>query len=438
MGEARVLATFDHPNIVRIYDYVDEPDDAWIVEEWVNGSGLDAVAAQGRLTGQQALGVLHGALTGLAHAHENGVVHGDIKPTNILVDLQGTSKLIDFGLATRVDGSIAADGSWSGTPGYTAPEVIESQPVAPVADVYAAGVVLHELLSGAKLFNGDSPAEVITAQLSGSVPPIADIGDGLNQLVGDATSTDPARRPHDAADFLERLDTAAAERYGAGWWSAASVAALAAAGATALAAGAHAAATTGGAAAANATQTVSAKVVATMAGGRVGRSAARKWIYAGVGVGAAAGVVAAVVVLRPRSRPTVEGRWNVAYTMTDAASIGPRVGETVSNTVELKGSCPSSRDGNMTMAVPGATQPGRVQRNGATYSAQISQAEDCVSPSGRVIQKNAGTQFQHFDFHVTKSADGKATEWKGTWESDFSAEPQEAGVCGASRCPQHR
>ena len=232
--EAQLLASFDHPNIVRVYDFVEEPGRAWLVEEWVNGSGLDAIVRRGRLTPEQALGVLRGALLGLAHAHAAGVVHGDLHPANVLVDEQGVSRLVDFGLAAPVDGSGADRRDTRGTPGYIDPALFNRTALDPTVDVYSAGVLLYELLAGRRLFVGGSPSEVIAAQLQHRVPDVSGIGPRLNDLIQRATSVRPEQRPADAAAFLAELEEAARERYGAGWLQAAGMAGIAGVAGTAV------------------------------------------------------------------------------------------------------------------------------------------------------------------------------------------------------------
>src|SRR6478609_6527866 len=117
--EAAVLAALDHPNIVRVIDIITTDDTTWLVEEWVDGATLGAV---------------RGALQGLAYAHDRGIIHGDIAPGNILVDLTGVSKLVDFGTG-------------HGTTGYHSPEVANGQPAGKPSDVYSAAAVLADLLT---------------------------------------------------------------------------------------------------------------------------------------------------------------------------------------------------------------------------------------------------------------------------------------------------
>ncbi|MDQ3466568.1 MAG: serine/threonine protein kinase, partial [Actinomycetota bacterium] len=99
-AEAQMLAGLDDPHVVRLYDYVEEPHRAFLVQEWVEGAPLTAVLDRhGRLTAEQSLGVIRGGLLGLAHAHQRGLVHRDVSTANILLDGAGVSKLVDFGLA---------------------------------------------------------------------------------------------------------------------------------------------------------------------------------------------------------------------------------------------------------------------------------------------------------------------------------------------------
>ena len=432
--EARLLASFDHPNIVRVYDFVEEPDAAWIVEEWVNGAGLDAVAAQGRLSPEQALGVLRGALRGLAHAHESGIVHGDVKPANILVDVDGTSKLVDFGLATPVDTPTQDDDetAWSGTLGYIAPELTTGQTASPAADVYAAGVVLHELLTGDRLFTADSPAAVLAAQREAEIPPVPDVGDRLNDLLRQAISVGPAQRPPNAAALLAELEERAAERYGAAWLSAGSIATLAGlaattTGAVGLITASAGTAATGSTGSAGATLTTAQTAhagtrVAGKVAGKAGRSVAKKWVFAGIGATTVAAVTVGVA-LALRSDPELElsGSWNLEYTFTDAQSIGPRVGETVTRDVTMTRTCDG---GTCTTSMEVPATPGTkslpLTKEGDAYSATNVTTQNCIADDGTVLIKDAGTVTEQYSFAVTKSSKGRADELRGNWTADFA------------------
>jgi len=146
--EATALAGLAHPNIVSVLDVFDDTDSVWLVEQWVNGAPLSAVLSRsGRLRAIDALALTHGALSGLSYAHDRDVVHGDVTPSNILIDESGTPMLVDFGLA-------AAPGAASvgGSPGYMAPEAAAGGVIDKRSDVYSSCVVLAELLKGKRLF----------------------------------------------------------------------------------------------------------------------------------------------------------------------------------------------------------------------------------------------------------------------------------------------
>lgn len=214
-AEARTLALLSEPHIVEVYGFVEDDDAAYIVEEWVDGATLSAVlAAAGRLSTAQALGVMRGALLGLAHAHERGVIHRDVSAANILVDAAGMSRLIDFGLAAAE----GADGTY-GTSAYRSPEAAAERPATAASDVYSAAAVLTHLLT----------ATAVT-------PPAIHLVDiGIRTVLGQALAYLPADRYPDAGAFLAALEEAAERRYGAAWWTQAGMAALAGGGGAAVA-----------------------------------------------------------------------------------------------------------------------------------------------------------------------------------------------------------
>ena len=216
-----------------MYDCVEEFDHeatesgrAYLVQEWVDGGPLSGVLLRhGRLTPAQSLGVLRGALTGLAHAHARGLVHGDISPGNIMLDTADMSKLVDFGLAVPT-GSGGVAGTPTGTPAFSSPEAATGRPMTARSDVYSAAAVLFLLLSGRLPFAGD-PAAVLAAHVSAAVPRLPDCGPELADLLIRAMAMDAAARPPDAAALLAELEEAAQRSYGAGWLQRSSVAGLA-------------------------------------------------------------------------------------------------------------------------------------------------------------------------------------------------------------------
>ncbi len=230
-AEAAALRRIRDQHCVRVVDIVDEPDVIAIVTELVDGASLRAVLARaGRLTGPQSLDVLRGALLGLSAVHAAGLVHGDIKPDNILVDRRGVSKLIDFGLA-RDPAQRPSDGSVTGSPAYMSPEQITEGRIEARSDLYACAAVLFELLTGRRPFQSDRVLETLRLQVQAPVPDPRDlapeVGLGLGQLCLKCLAKDPADRYATATEFLAALEGAARDRYGPAWHAGLGLGALA-------------------------------------------------------------------------------------------------------------------------------------------------------------------------------------------------------------------
>src|SRR5580692_6899392 len=212
-AEARVLASLDDPNVVRLYEYVEGPAGAAIVMELVDGVSLrEILARQGQTTAEAALVVLQGSLLGLAAAHARGVVHRDYKPENVLVNEAGVSKLTDFGIAARTgDRAVAA-----GTLAYAPPEQFSGALASPAGDVYAATATFYECLTGHPPFTGQTAEALLAQHRSGRVPMEA-IPEPLRPLVAAGMARDPGDRPANATAFVTELRAAAAGAYGEDW-----------------------------------------------------------------------------------------------------------------------------------------------------------------------------------------------------------------------------
>src|SRR5579863_8206638 len=212
-AEARVLASLDDPNVVRLYEYLESPAGAAIVMELVDGISLrEILGHQGQTTAEAALVVLQGSLLGLAAAHARGVVHRDYKPANVLVNGDGMSKLTDFGIAARAgDRPVPA-----GTLAYAPPEQLSGSPASPAGDVYAATVTFYECLTGRPPFTGDSVERVLYQQMYEAVP-LEPVPEALRPLMAAGLARDPAARPADAAALVTTLRAVAAGAYGADW-----------------------------------------------------------------------------------------------------------------------------------------------------------------------------------------------------------------------------
>ncbi len=176
--------------------------------EYVPGRTLRALLRErGWLPWQEALNVIDPVLAGLAAAHQAGIVHRDVKPENVLLTADGRVKVVDFGLA-RASAAVGntREGMIIGSVAYIAPEQVTGAPSDARTDVYSAGIMLFEMLTGRQPYSGESPLAVAYAHVNSDVPAVSSlvggIPPGVDQLVGAATSRDPQRRPPDAGTFL--------------------------------------------------------------------------------------------------------------------------------------------------------------------------------------------------------------------------------------------
>jgi eukaryotic-like serine/threonine-protein kinase len=211
--EARLLAELDVPQVVKVLGYVEEPGrGAAIVMELVDGISLhELIVRQGPTQPESALVVLKGSLLGLASAHALGVVHRDYKPENVLVDVEGVSKLTDFGLATRTGRRVRP----AGTPLYMAPEQWAGQPASPASDIYAATAVFFECLTGRPPFEGS--VRDLREQHEQTPVPSIEVDEPFRALLERGMAKNPAERPPDAAAFVFELETAANAAAGPDW-----------------------------------------------------------------------------------------------------------------------------------------------------------------------------------------------------------------------------
>ncbi|MGY1740987.1 MULTISPECIES: Stk1 family PASTA domain-containing Ser/Thr kinase [unclassified Blastococcus] len=212
--EARAAAMLSHPNVVSVSDQGSDQGLVFLVMELVRGRTLrDLLQARGRLTVAEAFAVLEPVLSGLAAAHRAGIVHRDIKPENVLIGLDGVVKVADFGLARAVAGTGQTShtgGVLIGTVAYLSPEQLERGRSDARSDVYAAGIVLFEMLTGHPPYGGDTPLAVAYQHVHHDVPTPSEEVPGLawqvDELVARTTRRDPVVRPLDAGAFLADLE----------------------------------------------------------------------------------------------------------------------------------------------------------------------------------------------------------------------------------------
>ncbi|WP_113700421.1 serine/threonine protein kinase [Nonomuraea lactucae] len=211
--EARLLGTLRSPYNARLIEYVESGAGAAIIMELVNGVSLrQIIRSEGPTGPEAALTVLKGSLKGLAAAHAIGVVHRDFKPENVVVQGDGASKLVDFGIAARSgEGTSAA-----GTPPYMAPEQWSGSPAAPSTDVYAATVVFFECLTGTRPFRAPALA-ALARQHQSAQPPVEEVPAPLRGLIERGMAKTAGERPPTAEAFLTELEAVAAEAYGPDW-----------------------------------------------------------------------------------------------------------------------------------------------------------------------------------------------------------------------------
>lgn len=210
LDEARAVSNLRHPSIVPIFDMGEQDGDPYLVFELVPGPNLaEYIEKEGRIPAAKAADLMRQILDAVAQAHGAGIIHRDLKPTNILIDASGKPRVMDFGIATRLNevtsGSVAG---LTGTPAYMPPEYIETQTVSPLLDVYAAGLVLYEMVTGRRAVGGESMAQIAYQILNSAivVPPEANVDPVLTSIISQACAKDPAMRISGAAQMKKRLD----------------------------------------------------------------------------------------------------------------------------------------------------------------------------------------------------------------------------------------
>jgi eukaryotic-like serine/threonine-protein kinase len=213
--EARIAAKLSHPNLVNVFDQGEDGDMAFMAMEFVSGITLrDALKDFGALDWKRALDLFEPMLSGLAAAHRAGILHRDLKPENVLLADDGRIKLGDFGLARDIDNNTAT-GSLVGTVAYLSPELVMRGTADARSDVYAAGIMLFEMLAGRQPFEGEQAVQIAYQHANDNVPAPSKYNPNvpplLDELVLWATARDAAHRPNDAVELLAVVQRAKAE-----------------------------------------------------------------------------------------------------------------------------------------------------------------------------------------------------------------------------------
>src|SRR5437763_9900444 len=216
--EVRAVARLNHPHIVQVYDFGTEGDLAYIVMEYIAGRELkDYFNADERFDLKSTYQIMGQLLDALDFAHEAGVIHRDIKPANVMIDARGVAKLTDFGVARITEGDseeaeATRAGAVIGTPSYMSPEQIQGQPIDKRTDIFSAGVLFYQLLTGRKPFDGSGWAlakkiiqdDPMWPSLLEAVPPVID------RIVARAMAKLPESRYQSAGKFAQALKRVAA------------------------------------------------------------------------------------------------------------------------------------------------------------------------------------------------------------------------------------
>jgi eukaryotic-like serine/threonine-protein kinase len=213
--EAHSAARLSHPNVVAVYDQGADQGHVFLAMELVRGRTLrDLIREHGHLSPRQSLEVLEPVLAALGAAHQAGIIHRDVKPENVLISDDGRIKVADFGLARAVTGHTShttASGVLMGTVAYLSPEQVERGVADPRSDVYASGILLYEMLTGLKPYDGETAIQVAYRHVHDDVPPPSQLVPStpaeLDALVARATSRAPDQRPADARKMLAEVST---------------------------------------------------------------------------------------------------------------------------------------------------------------------------------------------------------------------------------------
>ena len=228
VGEARLAATLNHPNVVTLFDFFEHEGVPYIAMEYVAGGSLRSLT--GTLTLAQIFALLEGTLAGLAHAEEHGIAHRDLKPENLLVTQRGNVKIADFGIARAYNAlsqRLTVTGKAMGTPAYMSPEQALNEPIGPATDLYALGVIVYELIAGQPPFGADTPVGVLYCHVHKPPPPLAALAPATPPAVCKwvhwLLAKAPRERPRSARQAWDALEEIAVAELGPYWRRAAAI-----------------------------------------------------------------------------------------------------------------------------------------------------------------------------------------------------------------------
>src|SRR5262245_23890846 len=210
--EAKALAKFSHPHIVKVHDYGEHEGSPYLVMEYMPGGTLKKILGK-PIPWQIALRLLLPVARGVEYAHQRGIVHRDIKPANVLITETGEPMLSDFGIAKLFEAEqsthLTGTGMVIGTPEYMAPEQWDGKP-GPQSDLYSLGIVLYEMVTGRKPYMADTLASLLLKQTTELLPPpqqfVADLPEEMGQLLIKALARDPRDRLADMKALIRIME----------------------------------------------------------------------------------------------------------------------------------------------------------------------------------------------------------------------------------------
>ena len=207
-GEAQLSALLEHANIVPVYEFDQVQGMSYLAMKYMAGGSVkDRLTNKGRLSQEETLRYFEDICNGVNFAHQKGVIHRDLKPSNLLIDEFDQIRVSDFGFAKAIASSrsvsMSSTGNLIGTPAYMAPEIWSGKPASVQSDIYSLGCILYEMLTGKILFEGVSPAEVITKHVVEGPKYSEDLPPGIRAVLNKALQRDPTKRFVDAKDLLE-------------------------------------------------------------------------------------------------------------------------------------------------------------------------------------------------------------------------------------------
>ncbi len=210
LQEARTVSRLQHPNIVTIYDVGNNPLEPYLILEYVEGETLHHQIKNQTIPFQQAFTIMRDVLSGVSAAHNEGIIHCDLKPANIMITRQGQAKVADFGLALLADNQNESSDHLAGTPQYMAPEYIETHLHQTVSDVFSLGLIFYELLTGQKAVAGEDVYQLLNAIANTTIPPPSsknqNIDENLDALIMKALEKKPQDRYQNAGEMLKAFE----------------------------------------------------------------------------------------------------------------------------------------------------------------------------------------------------------------------------------------